>query len=759
MFSPQESEFTLFISETLIPDVFLANVISHLTTYSERGGGLKEISYRDMNVRHLGTLYEGLLEHKLFITKEDTEVRVKKGKIQFIPVSKGGKLIEGQYLKQGVVYFANNSEERRTSGSFFTPEDVVEYIVSSTVEELLKSKKEDFKNSQKSNIKAYLQAINNHEREILSSLLKEELLEFIRDVVLDISVLDPSMGSGHFLINTANVISNFISETLNSLNIQENVETSTLYWRRWVVENCIYGVDINPLAVELAKLSIWILSMAKSQPLSFLNHNLKCGDSLIGCRLSDIGDYLKRQNGERTNQLSLFYEDPKFKFTVKEVIKRYQIIEGGSSSSLDEILNKKALLDEIEIRFIKFKNLCDFHVETFMNPSITNEEYIQVIKESDFTRAKKVTENRKYFNWELEYPSQMLIEGGFDVVIGNPPYADISAEFFQFYESHYESINSKDLCTLFIEKMIELNKIDGFCSFVLPLSLTYSRNMRKIRKKIMSKENKSWKVSSFDRIPDALFGGNVRTRNSILIGFPSDKKQGDLFMTPMYRWFSHERNLLFSSITYYRVNEILEYIDGWPKIGSELQVKILKKIFSKRNKLEMLFTRNKNDFPLFYSSTAYNWLTITNKMPPIFDENGYQVKQSKYGSMYFENEEQLWFCLSVMNSIFTYFFWLVYGDGFDVTKTLLGDIPLHPTMFKKDSCQLIIETGIMLQEQMEKNIVYKKNAGKNVGNYNLRFCRDITNEIDQLIIDEMGFGKAEYDDIQGFCRSMIKTKI
>ncbi|MFC2029036.1 DNA methyltransferase, partial [Chloroflexota bacterium] len=275
LFSPQESEFTQFIEETHIANRYLAETLFNLITYREKNGEECLISYRDMGVRHLGTLYEGLLEHKLFITKEDTEVRLTKSKIQFIPVSKGGKLIQGKYLSEGVVYFGNDPGERKSTGSYYTPEYIVDYIVQSTVGEKLYELKAEFLESVKTYLKAFSMAINEEERQGIAALLEENSLRFVREEVLELSVLDPAMGSGHFLVNAANLISNAITELLNDLGIEGEVSTGTEYWRRWVVENCIFGVDLNPLAVELTKLSLWILAMAKEQPLSFLNHNLK----------------------------------------------------------------------------------------------------------------------------------------------------------------------------------------------------------------------------------------------------------------------------------------------------------------------------------------------------------------------------------------------------------------------------------------------------------------------------------------------------
>ena len=151
LFSPQESEFTRFLSDNQIDDDYLVNVIFNLSTYREKNGEEKLISYRDMSVRHLGTLYEGLLEHKLYIAAEDTEVKVTKGKIQFIPVSRGGKLVVGHYIKVGEVYFAGDLSERKSTGSYYTPEYIVDYIVRNTVGEKLKELKEAFLKEQQTN--------------------------------------------------------------------------------------------------------------------------------------------------------------------------------------------------------------------------------------------------------------------------------------------------------------------------------------------------------------------------------------------------------------------------------------------------------------------------------------------------------------------------------------------------------------------------------------------------------------------------------
>lgn len=495
LFSPQESEFTRFLSDTRIGDTYLSNVIFNLSTYHEKNGQEKPISYRDMSVRHLGTLYEGLLEHKLFIANEDTEVKVSKGKIQFIPKSQGGKLLVGHYIKGGEVYFAGDPTERKSSGSYFTPEDVVNKIVSNTVGEKLKDLEGLFLSGQQTTLKALISAVDDDEHRVLTKLIEENAFSFVREQVLTLSVLDPAMGSGHFLVNATNLISNFITKIINDLGIEGDLETDTANWRRWVVENCIYGVDLNPLAVELAKLSLWILSMAKNQPLSFMNHHLKCGNSLVGARLEEIGNYPLSTSKKEPQQLHLFERDPDFKIAVEEAIEKEHMIASKSSLSLEDIHEKKAWLDDIEELLGRYKAICNVHVGILLGNGIDENQYLAIVKKKDFALARKINKSVEYFHWQLEFPF-LLRTGGFSVVIGNPPWISFGLRgvgvLDELLESYLRSNfpNSAEyklsLYAVFMEAAINLLQQNGIHSFIVPDSFLLGQYFYKVRTYILN---------------------------------------------------------------------------------------------------------------------------------------------------------------------------------------------------------------------------------------------------------------------------------
>jgi len=485
LFDPHESEFTQFIEESRVNNSHLASALHYLTSYQERSGEEKAISYRDMSVRHLGTLYEGLLEHKLFITKEDTEVRAAKDKIQFIPASLGGKIVAGRYIPAGQVYFGSDRSERKATGSYYTPEYIVDYIVRNTVGEKLSQLRQDFLAEQKDLLSAVGKAIDQKERKALTELLEDNLKTFIREKVLKLSVLDPAMGSGHFLVNTSNFIANFITEILNECAIIGTTDTSTTHWRRWVVENCVYGVDVNPLAVELAKLSLWILSMSKEKPLSFLNHRLKTGNSLIGARLDDIGKYPGKAEKK---QHSVFSDDRDFKQAVGRAISNYTRITSTDSATLEVIADKKAWLDEIDDILKPYKLVCDMHTSIYFGNEISEWKYKELV---DSEAIIPLPNMASYFHWELEFPETFFVNLGFDVVIGNPPYLDSEnmvlsglGSLRDFISQRYATTKGNwDIYIAFMEIGFKMLSHSGMLSFITPdkwISKPFGDELRRI---------------------------------------------------------------------------------------------------------------------------------------------------------------------------------------------------------------------------------------------------------------------------------------
>lgn len=754
LFSPQESEFTQFLSDTRIGDAYLANVIFNLTTYREKNGQEKPISYRDMSVRHLGTLYEGLLEHKLFIAKEDTEVKVAKGVIQFIPASQGGKLAVGHYIKAGEVYFAGDPSERKSSGSYFTPEDVVDYIVRNTVGEKLKELKEIFLDEQQQTLEACRRAVNEDERAELGALLEGNAQVFIHERVLTLSVLDPAMGSGHFLVNTSNLISNFVTEILNELSIEGSLESGTGTWRRWVVENCIYGVDLNPLAVELAKLSLWILSMAKDQPLSFLKHHLKCGNSLVGAKLDEIGSYPYSTNKKEARQLSFFERDPDFRSVVDAAVSKSQLIASHSSELRFDVDEKKGWLDEVEQALAGYKAICNLHTGLFFAAEKVDEnQYSEIVNKKDFALAYRLSDHNQFFHWELEFPMIFLKKRGFDCVIGNPPYVDVLSD--NFINSTFATSNGRNLYNYFVEKGLRLVNISsGKLGFIIPISIITSERMKSTRAFI--REFKG--VTKFVNIdssanPGTLFEG-LKLRLSItFINLNDHERKMRIHSSDFIKFFNAQRNTFIPLIKTVEVPDDLIIDSIIPKIGSPVEVSILRKILGvESNYFAFQDKSTKSQNKLYYKGTGYNYM-LAFKSLPFFEVNGKQATNSKTKELILRQDILLEGAILVFSSSLFYWFWTVYSNCFDFTNQDFVRFPIDLSVlssYRNEFLQLYEEITEDLNRNGELVTYNKTNGPTRYFLYRARFTKPLFDKVDNILAKIYGFTDEELEFVKTY---------
>ena len=754
LFSPQESKFTEFISDTRIGDNYLVNVIYNLSTYQEKNKQVKLISYRDMSVRHLGTLYEGLLEHKLFIAREDTEVKLSKGKIQFIPASQGGKLKVGSHIRAGEVYFAGDASERKATGSYYTPEYIVDYIVQKTVGEKLKEFKETFLKEQQPTIKAIATAMDQEERQTLSRLFEEKLVVFVRDKVLNLSVLDPAMGSGHFLVNAANLISNFITEVLNEISIHGDQESGTGYWRRWVVENCIYGVDLNPLAVELAKLSLWILSMAKNQPLSFLKHHLKCGNSLVGTKLESVGSYPFSTSKKQARQLSLFEQDPDFRSAVEEAILKSQLIASHGSTARNEVEDKKAWLDQMDQVLLGYKAICNIHTGLFFNSDeIDENQYTLMVENKDFDLAYSLETENQYFHWELEFPLVLIKQKGFDCVIGNPPYVDVLGD--QYTDRIYTTYKGRNLYNYFVERGLRLlNQSEGNLGFIIPISIITSERMKSTREFIRAYRGTT-KFINIDSSanPGTLFDG-LKLRLSItFIHLRQFERKMRVFSSDFTKFFNAEREIFIPLIETTEIPEDVVLDTIIPKIGSPIEVAILKKMLIEKYRIIDFLSKSDQKNSVYYKANGYNYMLAFSKLP-FFEVNGLISQNSMTEELFLPPDIPVSSLICLFPTSLFYWFWTIYSDCFHFSQRDLSRFPINLQRFSKMNNVLLRSLSSELENDLENKaelVTYNKaNGPTRYFQYRARYTKPLFDRIDDLLGEYYGFTEEELDFVKNY---------
>jgi type I restriction-modification system DNA methylase subunit len=473
-----DSEKT-YLANHVINDAFLSEALFSLG-FREEGGNVIPINYNDLSVRHLGGLYEGILEYQLFIAPERMVRRKDKNVYRFIPESQAGKITRTDtVIEKGDVYFSQSSEERKMTGSYYTPEDIVRYIVENSLGQYLADIDKELQALVCKLLEAHGTAVDDRERRSVERFIDKEVLSFLEKKVLSIKILDPAMGSGHFLVNASHFLANYIVESL-SLTAWENdsVDTSPLLWRRRVVEKCIFGVDLNELATELAKLSLWLITADNRKPLTFLDHHLRTGNSLLGADLDDLGALPKngKINDFKRFQTTLYY--PIFR---KEFIPKVLQVFGEmefSSEEVEDVERKKEKFKEWEKLKRDLQGVSNTWLATFFGYQMEEEKYQWLLNRA--MEGKEVTVDGRveeianapknsFLHWWLEFPEVFFkpVENngkcGFDIVLGNPPYGLKDENLF--LETY--NLGSKDSYGLFIKRGIDLLCDGGIFSMVV----------------------------------------------------------------------------------------------------------------------------------------------------------------------------------------------------------------------------------------------------------------------------------------------------
>ena len=320
--------------------------------------------------------------------------------------------------------------------------------------------------------------------------------------ILQIKVLDPAMGSGHFLVSVIDHLALELATHPDAPAMTTgDADTEIAYWRRRVVENCIYGVDINPMTVELAKVALWLHTVAKGEPLSFLDHHIRCGNSLIGANIADLANLPVLKKSRRINEeiQPALNMDFGFTDTVSEAVGHYLVIEQMESQTADDIYVKDEKLEQAQRTLSKHKEIADLWLSVHFGNNVARSNYHKALKAlgsrqtnvnistslSSYREAQRLAENYRYFHWEIEFPEVFrdefgneLEDPGFDAIVGNPPYgAKLDSSEKRWLKTQAKETRNWTSAAFFIDTAKNrLMKSDGVLAFIVPKSLLFVEN-------------------------------------------------------------------------------------------------------------------------------------------------------------------------------------------------------------------------------------------------------------------------------------------
>ena len=469
-----------FLAEHALSDLHLARALDRLARDpDDRTHGLVFIDFRSLGVRQLGSIYEGLLEFTVRVAPETMavcqgksakaetvlplgEARAAKG----VTIKRKGRSKESPEVlyQRGDVYLSNSKLERKASGSYYTPEPIVAYIVEHTVGPVLEAKlaalRPDLDRACADWRKRQKAGGGGGDFRSDDSALVSRLFDF--------RVLDPAMGSGHFLVTAVDFVADRLIDFLNgfpgnpverllrqtraaiakaaadgSVVVDEAKLTDVNLLKRHVLKRCIFGVDLNPMAVELAKVSLWLHCFTLGAPLSFLGHHLKTGNSLIG---------------EMDPRAGIFDTADKWQDLVVALNSYFQV-SASADVTASEVHTSRETFGAAEQVLLPLKQRCNVstarHFERWEDWQFARAQSPSGREDGEawWSRAQELAEERSFFHWPLEFPEAWYgpktafatqfapkAEPGFDAVVGNPPWERTKLQEQEFFTGRSRAV-------------------------------------------------------------------------------------------------------------------------------------------------------------------------------------------------------------------------------------------------------------------------------------------------------------------------------
>ena len=547
----------------------------------------------------------------------------------------------------------------------------------------------------------------------------------------EVTILDPTCGSGAFLFAALNILEplyeacldrmeefhaknpNLFKDELEEIKGKFRSNQKYFIYKNIILRN-LYGVDIMHEATEIARLRLFLKMVAVVDvdeydpnlgldPLPDIDFNIRCGNTLVGYATEkeieaglvngDMFAYaeLKEKIDTEMTKTSMAYD----------FFRREQLNLQGDHQQLADA--KK----DINKRLTAIRKMLDDHLYASSGSLKKKDVWLR---------------DTQPFHWYTEFYPIMHGRSGFDVIIGNPPYVSMSKIS---YLKNTSQFSCSDLYGHVIRRSLNLLSAIGEHGFIVMHNLAFSRDFAGVRK-IITAGNRSVWCSFYARIPSGLFsvdgGEGARVRNCIYITANSGSQ---LYTSRLHRWFTEYRSALFENLRY----TSFEKGDVFPMFNSQSQAAIL--LSKKGKRVEELLDDDKIE--LCFRGSGYNWLTVTKSPAPCYDEHDKRIAVTNLKSICVPRKYYKALLLLFDGKI-ALSRWLTYGDEFNITLKPFNESRVNFDQMSKDDMDAIAQLYSEFERRLPKTIQFKLNCGKRIGTYNISKLWDITDKSDAIFL-------------------------
>lgn len=459
LFSPTRSPIA---ESCLVDDEVARQALLALST--TRTPKRARIDYRDLGVEQLGAVYESVLDYEPAFAESGRDR---------ILLRRGG-------------------DKRKSTGSFYTPQTLTDFVVRRTLHPIVDRAS--------------------------------------ADRILQLRVVDPAMGSAAFLVSACRYLARAYERALvrdGAIGETDIGEADRAMFRRLIAQRCLFGVDLNPTAVQLARLSLWLATLSANKPLTFLDHHLVCGNSLIGASPIDIARQPPGASGRTTLADTPLFSGAELEPSLARAVVERRWLAETRDDSADVVREKERRLDRLR-GAAEWKSVADLWCACWMWPPAENAPAPAVFASladklmtgrcglpektsaALLRNAARIAEPHRFFHWMLEFPEayfdaegQPLADGGFDAVLGNPPWDMLRTGGPEkaFVKSagvyRHQGAGHINRYQMFVERALTLAKRGGRIGLVLPAGFATDHSSAPLRRVLLTRTNVD-AISGFD---------------------------------------------------------------------------------------------------------------------------------------------------------------------------------------------------------------------------------------------------------------------
>ena len=531
--------------------------------------------------------------------------------------------------------------------------------------------------------------------------------------------------------------SNLFVRELEEINAKYSSNRQYFIYKSIILRN-LYGVDIMVEATEIAKLRLFLKMVAVVEvdkrkdnlgldPLPDIDFNIKCGNTLVG--------YATEKELDEALAYGDIFANAEFKDKISTemnvVATAYSCFRSEQLKTYDDNASIRATKEMLKERLTMLKDLLNQH----MHQSATGG--------SDYAKWLKDTQP---FHWLAEFYQIIKANGGFDVIIGNPPYVVYNPKDFKYNVTGYQTLSCSDLYAFVIERSTKIANNNRGIGMIIPISMVSTDGFITLRNCLKTSLSNLW-LSNYSMRPGKLFDG-VEKHLTIFVGKNDVYK--NLYSSKYHRWYSEERENLFDTLQYVNLPNEALYKTVYPKIGTKVALNTWLKLthdvpmnisFCKDSKHIMYHTRKLRYFVQFLD-----------RAPIIYNEDGSIRETSELKKIFFDSEEKKNAAIAVYLSTLFFWFYISMSDCRNLNKREVESFTFSLSNQNEQEVYQLQSLGLEIINNLQNNSTfveanYKKYGKLSMQTFQPRLSKVVADEIDRVLAKHYGFTEEELDFI------------